>query len=263
MKPSIKILLTAAFISAFSLGGLARAVSANESHPAVMVQYHSNQMAEASERNGEANDGKETSGETNERDREIKDDKVPVSLNDIGKYGENLYDMAKVNDWTKATANLTSLQDAARRLRTDLKGGSTQVAQLNTTIATLNKAVAAKDHQAAMLNSNQVTLIAAKMTAQFEPKVPVEVTLLDYYGRELEIWAATGNTAKLKTTAVEMRRTWSALRPSVQAHRGSAQAQQFDNLLARVEAAKSPAEYGSLATPVLNAVDNLEKVFTV
>ena len=71
--------------------------------------------------------------------------------------------------------------------------------------------------------------------------------MLDYYGREFEIWSASGNAAQLKTTAKEFRQTWNTLRPAVQARNSSE--------------AKAPAEYGRLATPVLNAVDNLEKVF--
>ena len=65
--------------------------------------------------------------------------------------------------------------------------------------------------------------------------------MLDYYGRELEIWSATENIAKLKTTASEMRRTWDAVRPSILSRGGTAP-QKFDALVARVEAAKSPSD---------------------
>ena len=51
------------------------------------------------------------------------------------------------------------------------------------------------------------------------------------------------------------------MRPQVESHGGSAQAQKFDNLVAQVQAAKSDNEYGLLATAVLDQVDNLEKVF--
>ena len=36
----------------------------------------------------------------------------------------------------------------------------------------------------------------------------------------------------------------------------------LSRLIAQVEAAQSPADFGKLATPVLDEVDNLEKVFT-
>ena len=67
--------------------------------------------------------------------------------------------------------------------------------------------------------------------------------------------------AKLKATAVDMRKTWDRLRATVVAHKGPAEAKQFDKLMAQVEAAKSSRDYGLAATTVLEAVDKLEKVF--
>lgn len=119
------VILTATFMGILGLGGVARVVSATASQRIVMFPSHTNtQMAEASDRHEAAKESKvgeneanerhemseanernrkmnnEAGDEPNERDREINDDKVPTSLNDVGKYGENVYDMAKVNDWT-------------------------------------------------------------------------------------------------------------------------------------------------------------------
>ena len=55
---------------------------------------------------------------------------------------------------------------------------------------------------------------------------------------------------------------WNALRPPLEAAGGVSEAERFDKLIAQVQAAQSPADFGKLATPVLNEVDNLEKVFT-
>lgn len=188
---------------------------------------------------------------------------VPTSVSQVGEYGENIYEAAQANNWTQATAKLTSLKDAAKKIDTESKiSENPNEDQLDAAIAALNKAVPAKNKLATMRAANQTTLLAANLSAPFNPPVPVQVTLLDYYGRQLEIGAAANNMNQLKETAKDMSRTWNALRPAVESHGGSAQAQQFDHLVARVEAAKSSNEYGSLATPVLNQVDNLEKVFT-
>jgi hypothetical protein len=186
---------------------------------------------------------------------------VPASVEAVGVQGENLYDMAKTNDWLKAKAALASLKQAVQQLRTDLKDGRADESRLNASIAALEKAVAVADRSTAMREANQVTLIGADLAAPFKPPVPVEVTKLDYYGRELEIWAAAKNGTKLKATAAAMRRTWDGLRPSVES-RNAAEAKKFGALMARVAAAKSPDELGQLAAPVLAEVDNLEKVFT-
>jgi len=86
------------------------------------------------------------------------------------------------------------------------------------------------------------------------------VIRLDYYGRELEIWAEAKDTNNLQTTAREMRREWGALRSSVEAH-NAAEAKRFGALVVQVESAKTPSDYASAATLVLSEVDKLEELF--
>ena len=100
----------------------------------------------------------------------------------------------------------------------------------------------------------------ANVTTAYKLSVPVEVTRLDYYGRELEVWAQAQDAYKLQVTAREMRPEWDALRPSIEA-KSATEANTFDALIARVESAKTPADYTRVATPVLDEVDNLEKLF--
>ena len=185
---------------------------------------------------------------------------VPKSVFDAGEYGENIYDYAKVNDWQRAGDKLAALKDAVRKVRADVKNQSATVDRLDAEAAALDGAVTAKDRQAAMRTANQVTRDVAEMTTAYKLSVPVEVSKLDYCGRELEIWAEAKDTNKLQATVREMRRTWNALRPSVESIRG-AEAKKFDGLVVQVEAAKAPADYSRLAKVVLDEVDNLEKVF--
>ncbi|MEO8426576.1 MAG: hypothetical protein ABI651_05630 [Verrucomicrobiota bacterium] len=187
--------------------------------------------------------------------------KIPAALPVIGELGENIYDLAKVDDWTKAADRLTSLREAVQELSVEAASAHVDKERLNQRIEGLGKAIPAKDRHAAMREANQVTLIAANLTAPFDPKVPVDVTRLDYYGRELEIWSTANDKDKLKATASDTRKTWDRLRPSVVTHNGAAEAREFDELLARVEAAKSPKEYSLVATPLLDAVDKLEKLY--
>jgi hypothetical protein len=145
-------------------------------------------------------------------------------------------------------------------VRTDVKNNSAAVGRLDGNVAALDRAVSSNDHQAAMREANQVTLDVADMTTDYKLGVPVGVTKLDYYGRELEVWAQAKDANKLQATAGEMRRAWDALRPLVEAKSPTA-AKKFDALVARVESAKTPADYARAATPVLDEVDNLEKLF--
>jgi len=189
-----------------------------------------------------------------------KTESVPTSLSNAGEYGENVYDYAKANDWKNADVKLLALRDAVKTARTEVKNQGAAVDRLDANVAILNRAVAAKDRPATMREANQVTVNVADMTAAYELSVPVEVTKLDYYGRELEVWAQAQDAYKLRATAREMRHTWDSLRPAIETH-SAAEAKKFDALVARTESAKTPADYERVATPVLNEVDNLEKLF--
>ena len=185
---------------------------------------------------------------------------LPASLANAGEYGENIYDYAKVNDWKNAGVKLAALKAAIKNVRAEVKNQSGSVGHLEANVAALDRNVTAKDRQATMREANQVTLDVANMTSAYKLSVPVEVTRLDYYGRELEVWAQAQDGSKLQTTAREMRQTWDSLRPAIENH-STTEAKKFDSLVARVESAKTPADYARVATPVLNDVDNLEKLF--
>lgn len=189
-----------------------------------------------------------------------KTESVPTSLSNAGEYGENVYDYAKANDWKNADVKVAALRDEVKKVRTDVKNQSAAVDRLDTNVATLDRAVSAKDRQATMREANQVTIHVADMTAAYKLSVPVEVTRLDYYGRELEVWAQAQDANKLQAAARGMRQTWDSVRPPIEAH-SAAEAKRFDALVVRVESAKTPADYARVATPVLNEVDNLEKLF--
>jgi hypothetical protein len=185
---------------------------------------------------------------------------VPTSLSNAGEYGENVYDYAKANDWKNADLKLAAVKGELKKVRSDVGNQTAAVDRLDANVAALDRAVAAKDRQATMRAANQVTLDVANMTTAYKLSVPVEVTKLDYYGRELEVWAEAKDANKLQAAAREMRKTWGSLLPTIEAH-SKTEATKFEALVAQVESARKPDGYMRVATAVLNEVDNLEKLF--
>ena len=183
--------------------------------------------------------------------------KVPASLSDAGEYGENTYDMAKINNWGKAAEKVNKLKQS----QSQMADANIKSPELDIAITSLEKDVAAKDRPAALHDSNQVTFVIADLTAKYNPQIPVEVTKLDYYGRELEIWSMAKDEAKLKSTAAAMRSIWNAVKPMVEAKGGGKQAQTFEALVVKADTARTIEDYAKVATPILDEVDNLEKVF--
>lgn len=180
---------------------------------------------------------------------------VPPAIDAIGHHAENAYDMAKASDWAKASASVDSLETA-------VVADTAARAATRTTLQQLRGAVSARDRRAALVAANRLTEIGARLSAPHAPTVPADVTLLDYYGRELEIWAASSDPAKLRETSDAIHRTWEGLRERVEQRGGTAEATRFGALVQRVRQARTVPEFAALATPILDEVDALEAVFT-
>jgi len=180
---------------------------------------------------------------------------APTEMAAAGEHAEDLYDAAKAGAWKTAGRRLRALEADVARLST-----RPDADRLRAEVDSLRHSVARRQRQAAMVEANQATRTIADMTAAYAPRVPVEVTRLDFYGRELEIGSETGATARLEGATLGIRHEWDAVRPAVSV-RDSLVARKFDGLVARIERARSPAEYGRLTQEELAEVDDLEHVF--
>ncbi|HEY8310370.1 MAG TPA: hypothetical protein VIG47_07435 [Gemmatimonadaceae bacterium] len=187
---------------------------------------------------------------------------MPPALDAVGTHGEDLYDAVKAKNWTKSATITDSLDASVRALASSGQNAGADQTLLTAELDTLHRTVPAHQGDAAIKAANRVTYLAARMSAQYHPTIPAEVAMLDFYGRELEIWSADNNSTKLSQTAADIKQTWNTLRPAVEAHGGATAAKRTDDLIAQVVAAKSTADYKRVATPILDEVDLLEKVFS-
>jgi hypothetical protein len=178
----------------------------------------------------------------------------------VGHHAENAYDQVKAANWPAARAAVDSLNAAMRssRAQDTLDHGT----DLRAALARLDTAVTRRARGQGLRDANQLTQLGAAMAAPHNPPVPTSVTMLDYFGRELEIGAEARDAGQLSRAASGIREAWTGLRPQVVAHGGTAEAVRFDRVVADVAAARTPAQYGRTATPVLDQVDALEIVFT-
>ena len=254
MKLTTKLILTTSLVAALSL-------SISVPMPYATASPVSDETIEV----GDLNEGDTTTKAldlTSDRIKKVSSDRG-ATLNKLNDYATSIYNIVKLQKWREAEQDIAQMQTSFQQLKNELNISNAELAQLYSNITALKSSVAAKNHQA-MCDANQMTLTTAKLTKHFDPKMPIEVAMLDYYGRELEIWTATENTTKLRAAAEKIRRTWEALRPSIHSRGGSTQLENFeDTLIALVEKASSPTEYSLLATPILGEVKNLRKLFQV
>lgn len=186
---------------------------------------------------------------------------VPKAVDDLGNAGEDLYDAIDARNWREAQTLLARVERAAHALPAAPAIRDQQPA-LAAEIDSLHRAIAAHDRLPALEGANQVTYRSARLTEPYAPPTPTEVLLLDYYGREVDIWAAQRDSARLRRTVADLRTTWERVKPAVVSHHGEAAARQMDADVARLEAARTPTEYTRASKPFLDQVDVLEKVFT-
>ncbi len=188
----------------------------------------------------------------------------PVSdeLDALSQRAEEIYGLARSNRWRAAERGLGVLKRSEEALGT-LQNEESAALQprLRKTVADLGEAVAARRRADAMRLANKITLIEAAMAEPFRPRTPTNVGLLDYYGRELEIWSEARDMDRLSYTVLRMHLTWQTLIPKLGPQSDIKVIKKFADLLRHLDGAKEPEEYARLAAQVHEEVDALEKSF--
>jgi protein tyrosine phosphatase (PTP) superfamily phosphohydrolase (DUF442 family) len=183
---------------------------------------------------------------------------IVAALAQLAEAAESLYDAAKADNWAGADAALRSMQRAGNSLAAELPDSS----RLRSALDALRDVLAARNRVGTLSGANEITLMAANMSAGDDQPVPVSVARLDYWGRALEIQAASRDAMKLAEISRRIRAIWDDLRPAIEARGSTAEAARFDRLVTQLQTLKSPDAYARLAGPFLEAVDMIEKVFT-
>ncbi|GFO70483.1 hypothetical protein GMLC_40620 [Geomonas limicola] len=142
------------------------------------------------------------------------------------------------------------------------EGNSILLPRLGRTIADLDTAVQTKNRLDTMRYSNRITLIAATVAVPFKPVLPTEVLLLDYNGRELEIWSEVKKLDKLSNVVIRMHLAWQTLMPKLVEQNSLKELRRFSDLMGHLELAKTPEEYAKLSRQVLVEVESMKSFFS-
>lgn len=183
-------------------------------------------------------------------------------LEAVSAAAECIFDLAKAGKWNGAGIKLEELRKSVQPLRLIQYEESTMLLpRLKNIVFKLDRAVAARNRRDTMRYANKVTLIEAVMVGPLKPRIPTDVMLLDYYGRELEIRSEGGKPDRLASVVVRMHLTWQSLMPHLVIHGGTREVKKFADIMKRLETAKTPEEYGRLALEVRGEVKTLKKYF--
>lgn len=179
----------------------------------------------------------------------------------IGERGEDAYDNALAGKWSLVSKAATQLQASATGLPARWHGLRDQFG-LSRGVRGLQLAAASHDKWAAADAANRVTLFAARLEQPTKPTIPTEITLLDVYGRSLQVAGGRGDLTAARRALGSLDSTWIMIRPRVLRQGGTLAAKRFDFALHRALATGSAQKMGAASTPILDEVDSLEKVFT-
>ena len=187
---------------------------------------------------------------------------VQNELEGLSATAEDIYDLAKLNKWNKIRKKLEELKGAEKTVKA-LRNEENDFfsKRLRTKIEELEQAVSARSKMGTMRSANNITLLEVAMIGDLKPRVPTNVMLLGYCGRQLEILSEERDSERLSTLVLRMHLIWQNLIPRLIDKGGTREIKSFADIMKRLERARTPEEYNQLARQVLDEMDNLERIF--
>jgi len=187
---------------------------------------------------------------------------ILAELDSLSASAEEIYSLAQSGKMERTVKKLEALKrNAAAFDYIQDEANSILLPRLGRTIVDLEKAIGAKDRLETMRYANRITLIATTVAVPFKPSLPTEVSLLDYNGRELEIWSETRKTEKLSGIVIRMHLAWQTLMPKLIEQNCLKELRRFSDIMGRLELARLPEEYGRLSRMVLVETDAMKSLF--
>lgn len=113
------------------------------------------------------------------------------------------------------------------------------------------------------INLNQLFAIVSEQRTRLGTRgVPLELNRIHFLVREIELWSQLNNGTLLQERLKALRETWQELRPVIAARRnGRETANQFDHLMAQLNAATSAQELATLAAQCHKELEQIDGLF--
>jgi len=184
------------------------------------------------------------------------------AIQTIAASSANVYDSIKASQWQQASDELSKVKQANSELKGSKLGkGSDQY--VDRISSDLTKQINQKDRVQALESANQLTRASMDLGEPVPATVPKEVSLLGYYGRELEIGTMAKDKNKLSGTAKDIEHTWNSLKPKIeqQSKGKGGESNQFDSLVKQLGKANSTQDYQRLSGQILDHVDKMEGMY--
>jgi hypothetical protein len=187
-------------------------------------------------------------------------DAPPSSLVEVGDAAKELFDAARLSNWSDADVALQALKTSGAALPT--KWSTPDLAsQLVSHLAEVESSVSARLRVQTMELANGITRLVADLSSQYQMSVPYALVLLDYYGRELELGIAAGDQVRLARATADLQQTWNRFERTVLQRGAVDDARRFTDIVAQLVDAHVPGDFVAPTRAELAAVDALKRLF--
>jgi hypothetical protein len=188
-------------------------------------------------------------------------DEPPAALVQLGQSAADLFDAAGASDWGRALASLQAMNDARSSVPADLPDPDI-AAKLEARMVSVRDATNNRHQLETMEAANSITQLVAELSRKYRSEVPYEVRMLGYYGRQIELGVASGNSTVSGRATTDLVTTWDRIEPEIQRRGHIDDARRFNTIVVTLVSAKQAADLSGPARDELAAARHLENIFT-
>jgi hypothetical protein len=187
-------------------------------------------------------------------------DQPPRALIEMGNAAAYLFDAARDDRWDDATYQLQAIQTQLHDLPSSLAPADVWKS-LRRRTRQLGAYVRRRDKVRTMEAANATTRLAADLSRTFDVTVPIQVPLLAYLGRQLEVAVASHDKARLRRAKSDLVQTWNTLRPQLEQRGKVDDVRRLTDIVVSLEGTQQPDEIERLARAELDDVERLRSAF--
>ncbi len=193
---------------------------------------------------------------------------IPPTLREIGATAVDIIDLAALGAWPQVYAHVRDINNAWSDYKhptvvpaSDPRPPDTLLyGPLDTAMARLREAAAARNTTETMTAANDVSAAAFELIEYYNPSVPPGLHRLAVLERKILADSWDGRIDTAPDTLVEVRRTWERVRPAVVSRSNERVAEAFESNLADQQAALDALESERLGTYAQNALIMLNEM---
>lgn len=162
--------------------------------------------------------------------------------------------------WKDAQTELMKLKDMTEKF--DSADKAKRDRMLKAAISADEAIRDTKRHEA-LKGANEALFAASEIAFIGDPSMPNDLFRLEFYARELKVWAAAKDQAKIKAAALNIKESWQQVKIELGKHgdEGRDLINKFEPLVMALDLADTPEKSGGIARPILDQTGAMKRLF--